>query len=132
MGGPYWSGKDEGAWSVIKGEHDASEDPLLAAQREWVEETSSPPPAGELQPLGEVRLRSGKTVRAWAVKAPDLQPGTFVSNTFEMEWPPRSGKRQQFPEIDQAAWVALPQASVRLAAGQRPFLEALSALLAPD
>ena len=126
MGGPFWSRKDAGAWSVIKGEHDEGEDPVAAARREWAEETGTEPPAGELMPLGEVRQKSGKRVAAWAVEAPALDPSSFVSNTFEMEWPPRSGRTQAFPEIDRAEWMGLDVAWARLVAGQRPLLDMLA------
>lgn len=131
MGGPFWAKKDAGAWSVIKGEHDPGDDPVLAARREWVEETGTPAPEGDLLPLGEVRQNSGKRVTVWAVLAPDLVPETFVCNTFEMEWPPRSGRTQQFPEIDRAEWTPLSLAAERLVAGQRPLLEALHHALPP-
>lgn len=130
MGGPFWAKTDAGAWSVIKGEHDEAEDPLEAARREWVEETSTPVPPGDWAALGEVRQKSGKRVRAWAVEAPDLDPTTFVSNTFEMQWPPRSGRMAQFPEIDRAEWMAIDAAAARLVEAQRPLLDALSGLLA--
>lgn len=125
MGGPFWAHKDAGAWSVIKGEHEPGEDPILAARREWVEETATEAPAGALLELGEVRQKSGKRVRAWAVEAPELDPAAFVCNTFEMEWPPRSGRMQQFPEIDRAEWTPVSVARERLVEGQRPLLDAL-------
>lgn len=130
MGGPFWAKKDEGAWSVIKGEHEEADDPLEAARREWAEETGTAAPEGALLPLGEVRLKSGKRVSAWAIEAPDLDPSAFVSNTFEMEWPPRSGRREWFPEIDRAGWMDVDTATVRLVEGQRPLLASLSARLA--
>ncbi len=131
MGGPFWAKKDAGAWSVIKGEYEPGEDPIEAARREWAEETGTPAPDGELVALGEVRQNSGKRVQAWAVQAPEIDPAGFVSNTFEMEWPPRSGRTEQFPEIDRAEWVPLPLASERLVAGQRPLLDALAAAITP-
>ncbi|MEH3053028.1 MAG: NUDIX domain-containing protein [Patulibacter minatonensis] len=127
MGGPFWARKDAGAWSVIKGEHEPEEDALGAARREWAEETSTTPPNGEYVELGEVRQKSGKRVSAWAVEAPELDPSAFVCNTFEMEWPPRSGRVQQFPEIDRAEWMAIEPARTRLVEGQRPLLDALLA-----
>lgn len=127
MGGPFWAKKDAGAWSVIKGEYEPGDDPIAAACREWTEETGTPAPPGELLELGEVRQNSGKRVHAWAVEAPGLDPRAFVSNTFEMEWPPRSGRMQQFPEIDRAEWTPLALAAERLVAGQRPLLDALLA-----
>jgi predicted NUDIX family NTP pyrophosphohydrolase len=129
MGGPFWAKKDAGAWSVIKGEHEPGDDPIAAARREWAEETGTAVPDGELVALGEVRQNSGKRVRAWAVEAPELDPLAFASNTFEMEWPPRSGRLQQFPEIDRAEWTSLELAAERLVAGQRPLLAALAAAL---
>lgn len=129
MGGPFWARKDAGAWSVIKGEFDPGEDPVAAARREWTEETGTPAPEGLLLALGEVRQNSGKRVHAWAIEAPGLDPSTFVSNTFEMEWPPRSGRLQLFPEIDRAEWTPIPVATERLVAGQRPLLDALIAAL---
>lgn len=126
MGGPFWAKKDDGAWSVIKGEHDEGDDPVEAARREWVEETGTQVPYGELVPLGEVRQRSGKRVNAWAVHSPRLNPDTFVSNTFKMEWPPNSGRMESFPEIDRAAWMDVETAAVKLVAAQRPLLAALA------
>ncbi|MFT4033942.1 MAG: NUDIX domain-containing protein [Patulibacter sp.] len=126
MGGPFWARKDAGAWSVIKGEHELGDDPVAAARREWAEETGTPAPDGALIALGEVRQKSGKRVSAWAVEAPLLDPAGFVSNTFELEWPPRSGRLQQFPEIDRAEWMTLDVAAHRLVDAQRPLLAALT------
>jgi predicted NUDIX family NTP pyrophosphohydrolase len=127
MGGPFWARKDAGAWSIPKGEYEPDEDPLAAARREFAEELGSPPPEGHYLPLGEVR-QSGKTVVAWAVEG-DLDVTTVVSNTFEIEWPLRSGRREQFAEIDRAAWFDLDTAATQLVKSQLPFLERLSALL---
>jgi predicted NUDIX family NTP pyrophosphohydrolase len=129
MGGPLWARKDAGAWSIPKGEYGPDEAPLDAARREFTEEIGTPPPAGEPLPLGSVRQRNGKIVTAWALPG-DLDVTTVVSNTFEMEWPPRSGRRQQFPEIDRAAWFDVPAARTRIVAAQAEFLDRLVAALA--
>ncbi len=127
MGGPFWARKDDGAWSIPKGEHDPDEDAEAAARREFAEELGLPVPAPELIPLGEVRAR--KVLTVWAVEG-DLDVGAVRSNTFELEWPPRSGRLQEFPEIDRAAWFDVDTARSKLAAGQRPFLDRLLAHLA--
>jgi len=124
-GGPYWAKKDAGAWSIPKGEYD-DEDPLGAARREFTEELGQAPPDGEAIALGEVRQKGGKWVTAWAVEG-DLDTATVVSNTFTIEWPPRSGTNQEFPEIDRAEWFTLEEASRRILEGQRPLLEELRA-----
>ncbi len=124
MGGPLWARKDERAWSIPKGEYGPDEDPLAAARREFAEEIAQPAPAGEPVPLGEVRQRGGKIVTAWAVEG-DLDVSTVASNTFEMEWPPRSGRRQSFPEVDRAEWSGLEVAARRLVSAQVAFLERL-------
>jgi predicted NUDIX family NTP pyrophosphohydrolase len=129
MGGPFWAKKDEGAWSIFKGEHLDGEDPLAAARREFTEETGSAVPAGDLVELGEVRQSGGKRVSAWAVEA-DFDASTVRSNTFEMEWPPRSGRRQEFPEVDRAEWFDLATARRKLVKGQLPLLDALERALA--
>ncbi|MGY1815614.1 NUDIX domain-containing protein [Blastococcus sp. SYSU D00820] len=123
MGGPFWARKDAGAWSIPKGEHGADDDPLAAARREFEEETGSPVPAAELVPLGEVRA-SGKVLAVWAAEG-DLDADAVRSNTFSLEWPPRSGRMQEFPEIDRAAWFGLDAARVALVRGQLPFLDRL-------
>jgi predicted NUDIX family NTP pyrophosphohydrolase len=128
-GGPFWARKDLGAWSIPKGEHEDGEAPQAAARREFAEETGTALPPGELVALGEVRQRGGKIVSAWAAEG-DLDPETVQSNMFEMEWPPRSGRRQEFPEIDRAGWFALEDARERLLAAQTPFLDRLRELLA--
>ncbi len=126
MGGPFWAKKDAHAWSIFKGEFDAgAEDALDAAKREFTEETGQPAPPGELISLGEVKQSGGKRVVAWAVEAPTLDPATFVSNTFALEWPPRSGKQQEFPEVDRAEWVALGVAREKLVKGQLLLLAEL-------
>jgi predicted NUDIX family NTP pyrophosphohydrolase len=122
-GGPFWARKDEGAWSIAKGEHAASDDPRAAACRELQEETGFA--AGpELLELGELRQPSGKRVRAWGFEA-DLDPQAVVSNTFELEWPKGSGKIREFPEVDRAGWFALPLARRKLLKGQVEFLDRL-------
>lgn len=131
MGGPFWAKKDDRAWSIFKGEYVAGEeDPLDAARREFTEETGQPAPGGEPIALGEIRQKSGKRVTAWAVPGEGLDPSIFVSNTFTVEWPPRSGRQQEFPEMDRAAWFPLAAAEAKLVAGQVEFLQRLSASIA--
>ena len=127
-GGPFWAGKDLGAWSIPKGEYAADEDPLAAAQRELLEETGARP-AGPFRPLGEVKQAGGKHVIAWAA-AGDFDPATLVSMRIEMEWPPRSGRRQSFPEVDRAEWFSPDEARKKILAGQRAFIDRLERLLA--
>jgi predicted NUDIX family NTP pyrophosphohydrolase len=127
-GGPFWRNKDDGAWSIPKGEINAGENPEDVAQREFMEELGSAP-VELLRPLGEIRQRGGKRVHAFAVKG-DLDVQTIVSNTFEMEWPPRSGRLQTFPEVDRAEWFALPVAHAKILEGQRPLLDRLEQLAA--
>ena len=124
MGGPFWARKDERAWSIPKGEYGDDEDALAAARREFAEETGSAPPEGEAVALGEVRQSGGKRVVAWALEG-DLDPATVRSNTFVMEWPPRSGRQQEFPEIDRAEWFGLGTARSKVVKGQVPLLDAL-------
>lgn len=124
MGGPLWARKDEHAWSIPKGEYDPDEDARAAARREFAEELGSPPPDGAWHELGEVTQRNGKIVTAWALEG-DFDTTTVVSNTFEMEWPPRSGRRQSFPEIDRAEWVDVDTARIRLVTAQTGFLDRL-------
>jgi len=128
-GGPFWAGKDLGAWSIPKGELDEGEDPRACALREFAEETGTRLPAGALDDLGEVSLKSGKRVMAYAV-AGDLDAAEVRSNTFELEWPPRSGRTQAFPEIDRAAWFDLAAARERLNPAQAAFVDRLETLLA--
>jgi predicted NUDIX family NTP pyrophosphohydrolase len=123
-GGPFWAKKDQGAWSIPKGELEPDEDPLGAARREFAEELGQPAPSGAAVALGEVRQKGGKLVVAWAVEG-DLDPSTIESNTFTLEWPPRSGRHQEFPEVDRAEWFTLEEASVRILEGQRPLLDEL-------
>ena len=123
-GGPLWARRDKGVWGIPKGEYEEGEDAEAAARREFAEETGSPPPAGDLIDLGEIKQRSGKLVRAWGAQG-DLDAGAIVSNTFSMEWPPRSGRVQRFPEVDRAEWFALAEARERINPGQVPLLERL-------
>lgn len=130
MGGPFWVQRDRNAWSIIKGEYDAAtEDALDAARREFAEETGQPVPDGELIPLGTVAQSGGKRVNAWALES-DLDAATIVSNTFVMEWPPRSGREQVFPEIDRAEWCDPDLARERLVKAQVAFVDRLQVLLA--
>ena len=126
-GGPLWAKKDAGAWSVPKGLLAPREDPLEAARREFTEETGFAID-GEFLPLGWLRQPSGKIVHVWAV-AVDVDVARLRSNLFELEWPPRSGNRQQFPEVDRAGWFPLLTAREKILKGQREFLERLSATL---
>jgi predicted NUDIX family NTP pyrophosphohydrolase len=119
-GGPLWAKKDLGAWSVPKGEVGPGEDALLTAQREFEEETGIRP-QGEFMPLGTVKQKSGKTVCAWAFRG-DCDPRSIKSNTFAMEWPPRSGKQQEFPEVDRAEFFAIAEAKLRINQGQMGLL----------
>ena len=124
MGGPFWEKKDDGAWSIPKGEHGPDDDPLAVARREFEEELGSAVPAEELLPLGALRVTSTKVLAVWAAEG-DLDATATHSNTFELEWPPRSGRVQEFPEIDRAAWFGLGEARAKLVKGQVPFLDRL-------
>jgi predicted NUDIX family NTP pyrophosphohydrolase len=126
-GGPFWRNKDDGAWSIPKGEIDAGERPEDIARREFMEELGSAA-SGLLRPLGEIRQRGGKRVHAFAVEG-DLDVSTVVSNTFEMIWPPKSGRTQTFPEVDRAEWFSLPVARNKILEGQRPLLDRLQELV---
>jgi predicted NUDIX family NTP pyrophosphohydrolase len=128
MGGPFWARKDEAAWSIPQGLYDEDEDALAAALREFEEEVGTPPPAVDYERLGEFRQSSGKVVTVFAAET-DFQIGTLVSNTFPLEWPPRSGRVQEFPEIDRAEWFSLDEARVKLVKGQRAALDALERLV---
>lgn len=128
MGGPFWAKKDDAGWSIPKGEYREDEEPLPAARREFEEEIGSAPPEGPLIELGELRQSSGKRVVAWAVEG-DFDPADVSSNTFSIEWPPRSGRLAEFPEIDRAEWFDLATAGRKLVRGQVPFLEALEKAL---
>ena len=125
-GGPLWMRKDEGAWSIPKGEIEVGEAPLRAAQREFEEELGSPV-SGEFIPLTQIRQASGKLVHAWAVEA-DFDPATLQSGTFSMEWPPRSGRQQHFPEVDRAEWFTLDAARLKINKAQVALLDQLSSL----
>lgn len=124
-GGPFWSGREEHAWSVAKGEYPPDEAPLHAAEREFAEELGLAVPDGKRLDLGEVRQASGKRVRVWAIETGDLPLGEMASNLFEMEWPPRSGRQQSFPEVDRAEWASIDLARERLVKAQVEFLDRL-------
>ena len=128
-GGPFWARRDEGAWSLPKGECEPGEEPLAAALREFEEELGMAAPESGWHDLGSVVQRGGKTVRAWAGEG-DLEVSDIRSGTFSLEWPPRSGRRQDFPEVDRAAWFPLEAARERLLEAQRPFLDRLAEILA--
>lgn len=123
-GGPFWARRDTAAWTLPKGEIGPQEDPLAAARREFEEETGfdSQPP---FIPLGELRQKSGKRISAWAFEG-DADPARLVSNTFELEWPPRSGRVQTFPEVDRVQWYGFDEARLKLIAGQAPFIDSLA------
>ena len=127
-GGPFWRAKDQGAWSLAKGEIEPGEEPAACALREFEEETGTRL-EGEPAPLGEVRQAGGKTVIGFALEG-DLDADAIRSITFELEWPPRSGRRQSYPEVDRAAWFTLDEARGKLNAAQAAFLDRLAALLA--
>lgn len=128
MGGPFWSRKDDGAWSIPKGLYEADESPLSAALREFEEELGVPAPAVEFRLLGEFRQSSGKIVTAYAAES-DFQLDTLVSNTFSLEWPKGSGRIQDFAEIDDARWFPADTARSKLVKGQLPVLAALETML---
>ena len=124
-GGPFWAKKDLGAWSIPKGEYEPDEDPRACALREFEEETGTRLDAADLVELGTVVQKAGKEVSAWAVRG-DLDPATVRSNTFTMEWPPRSGRRQEFPEVDRAEWFALDEARAKLVPAQAELIDRLA------
>ena len=124
MGGPFWVNKDDHAWSIPKGEYGPGEEPVAAARREFEEELGSPPPLGPLTSLGELRQSGGKLVSVWCVEG-DFDPAVLRSNTFALEWPPRSGRIQEFPEIDRAAWFESSSARQKLVRGQIGFIDRL-------
>ncbi len=128
-GGPFWARKDLGHWTIPKGEVEDGEERLAVARREFAEETGHEVPDGVLIELGEIRQKSGKIVVGWAVRG-DLDPSTAVSNTFDLEWPPRSGQIRPFPEVDRVEWFGLDEARRRLKAAQVPFLDRLETGLA--
>lgn len=126
-GGPFWAKKDLGSWSVPKGEYLEGEEPLQAAIREFEEETGYRP-AGEFIPLTTIRQKGHKTVHCWAVEG-ELAADSIVSNHFEMEWPPRSGKQQSFPELDRAAWFPLEEARKKILERQCSFIDELAGII---
>lgn len=123
-GGPFWAKKDAGSWSLPKGEFEEGDDPLEAAKRELTEETGFTVD-GEFRPLAPVRQPSGKVIYAWAIEG-DCDPSQLRSNLFSLEWPPKSGQMQKFPEVDRAAWFNIPEARKRITAGQAGFIEQLA------
>jgi predicted NUDIX family NTP pyrophosphohydrolase len=127
-GGPFWRNKDDGAWSIPKGEINSGENLEEVARREFMEELGSAA-AGPLRPLGDIRQRGGKRVHAFAIRG-DLDVQSVASNTFEMQWPPGSGRLQTFPEIDRAAWFTLPVARTKIIESQCPLLDRLEQLAA--
>ncbi|MFZ0394718.1 MAG: NUDIX domain-containing protein [Terracidiphilus sp.] len=128
-GGPFWRKKDQGAWTVPKGEYEFGEEPLAAARREFQEETSFPV-EGEFLPLGEITQASGKIVTAWAVEG-DCDPARLVSNTCEVEWPPRTGRMIVIPEVDRGEWFSISQAREKIFTAQRPLLDRLEEAVSP-
>ncbi len=126
-GGPLWAGKDEGAWSIPKGEYLPGEEPLVVARREFLEETGLVA-EGEFLELSEIRQPGGKRVKAWAF-AGDCDPSAITSNTFPLEWPPRSGRFSEFPEVDRAGWFELGAAKAKILKGQLPLIEELCLLI---
>jgi predicted NUDIX family NTP pyrophosphohydrolase len=128
-GGPFWAKKDLGAWSIPKGEYSEAEEPLAVAVREFEEETGLRP-LGDFQPLGELLQPSRKIVTAWAMPG-DFDTATLKSNTFEMEWPPKSGRKTAFPEVDRAEWFSLDQAREKILTGQKEFVDRLMTGIKP-
>ena len=128
-GGPFWARKDQGAWSIAKGQYDPGEDALEAARREFREETGQEV-NGPFLPLPKVKQAGGKTVTAWAARG-EFDPALLRSDSFSLEWPPGSGVQQSFPEVDRGAWFDLPQARRKILTGQLPLLEALAAAIPP-
>jgi predicted NUDIX family NTP pyrophosphohydrolase len=124
-GGPFWAKKDNYAWSVPKGEYTNDEDTFAAAKREFAEELGQPAPEGEYHELGQVKQAGGKLVTTWAIEC-DLGPVKAASNMFSIEWPPRSGQQQEFPEVDRAEWFTLSKATKKLHPGQNNFLHRLA------
>jgi len=126
-GGPFWAKKDLHAWSIPKGEYSAGEDPLTVAKREFREELGCDP-HGHVRPLGDIVQAGGKTVTAWAIES-DFDVASLQSNMFELEWPPKSGRRKMFPEVDRAEWLTPDQAREKIIVGQRPFIDRLLAAI---
>jgi predicted NUDIX family NTP pyrophosphohydrolase len=129
-GGPFWASRDSGSWSIPKGGYEPDEDPLAAARREFCEETGAAV-EGEAVPLGAFRQSSAKIVDVWAMEG-EFDPTSLKSNTFSMEWPPRSGRMRDFPEVDRAQWFTPEEATRKILKGQRPMLDALLQRLAKD
>lgn len=125
-GGPFWARRDEGAWSIPKGEYHPDEEPLAAARREFKEELGTAPPAGPAEDLGEVRQKGGKVVRAFALEG-ELDTTQIRSNTFPLEWPPRSGRTIEVPEVDRAEWFSLAEAGKKINPAQAELLDRLAA-----
>jgi predicted NUDIX family NTP pyrophosphohydrolase len=130
-GGPFFARRDRGIWSIPKGEYDHSEEPLAAARREFEEELGSPAPSGEPIDLGEVRQKGGKLVRAWALEG-DIDAAAIVSNTFAVEWPPRTGRMAEFPEVDRAEWFTPADARARINPAQTELIDRLVAMTAGE
>jgi predicted NUDIX family NTP pyrophosphohydrolase len=131
MGGPFWARRDEGAWTIPKGELDPGEEPAAGARREFAEELGHAPPPGSLTELGEIRQRAGKRVIAFAVEG-DFDPATLEPGTFDLQWPPRSGRTQAFPEVDRVAWFDLATAKAKIVKGQAELLDRLAAARTPS
>jgi predicted NUDIX family NTP pyrophosphohydrolase len=127
-GGPFWRNRDDGAWTIPKGEFSDDEEPLAAAKREFEEELGSGAPIGDYIQLRPIKQKNGKIVHAWAIEG-DFDPATLNSNTFEMEWPPKSGRMQSFPEVDRAAWFQPEVAKKKILAGQPALIDELLELL---
>src|ERR1700692_2270092 len=130
-GGPLWANRDEHAWSIAKGEYDEGEEASVAAEREFAEELGVAPPPGSRVDLGEIRQPSGKLVRAWATQAPTFTVEPVVSNEFELEWPPKSGRHQLFPEVDRAEWMSADTAGQKLGQGPGSFIGSLGGAAGP-
>ena len=123
-GGPFWKSRDEGGWTIPKGEFDDAEDPLVAAKREFEEETGAAPPDGAYIPLTPIKQKNGKLVYAWAVEG-DFDPSNLRSNNFSCEWPPKSGRMEDFPEVDRAEWFAAEVAKQKMFSGQPALIDEL-------
>lgn len=127
-GGPFWQRKDDGAWSIPKGEIGADERPVDVARREFTEELGAPAPSGDWTSLGTIKQAGGKLVHAWSASG-ELDPAQIVSVTFELEWPPRSGRQAAFPEVDRAAWFGLEEARRKILASQQGLIDRLEKIL---